>query len=86
MSVYDVSNAKWNFSKEEKFTIKWFNENGYDGKLIRQYVSKTIFEISKDGVKDKFELPQGIVFHNIKNYMEQFRKNWNMLCELQTLK
>lgn len=35
-----------NFSKEEKFAIKWFEENGYTGRIIKQYISKTIFEIT----------------------------------------
>ena len=46
--MIDTSNAKWDFSKEEKFAIKWFEENGYNGKIIKQYISKTIFEISKE--------------------------------------
>ena len=85
-SMIDISNTRWDFSKEEKYAIKWFNDNGYDGKIIKQYISKTIFEISKDGITDKFELPQGIVFKNIKGYMEQYKKNWEMLCELQRLR
>lgn len=82
----DISNAKYDFSKEEKYVINWFNENGFDGKIIKQYVSKTVFEITKDGISDKFELPQGIVFKNIKAYMEQFMKNWEMYCELCKLR
>ena len=85
-SMIDISNTRWDFSKEEKYAIKWFNDNGYDGKIIKQYISKTIFEISKDGITDKFELPQGIVFKNIKGYMEQYKKNWEMLYELQRLR
>ena len=27
--MIDISNAKWDFSKEEKFAIQWFNDNGY---------------------------------------------------------
>lgn len=84
--MIDVSSAKWDFSKEEKYVIKWFNENGFDGKIERQYVSKTIFTISKDGITDRFELQQGIVFKSISNYMKQFEKNWEMLCKLQELK
>ena len=84
--MIDTSNAKWDFSKEEKFAIKWFEENGYSGKIIKQCISKTIFEISKDGITDKFELPQGILFKNIKGYMEQYRQNWNLLCKLHRLR
>lgn len=84
--MIDISNAKWDFSKEEKYAIQWLNDNGYDGKIAKQYVSKTIFEVSKDGVTDKFELPQEVAFKNIKKYMEQYRKNWELLCELQNLR
>lgn len=84
--MIDISNAKWDFSKEEKYAIKWLNENNFDGKIIKQYISKTVFEISRDGVSDKFELPQGVVFKNIKGYMNQFMNNWKMFCELQKLR
>lgn len=84
--MIDTTNAKWDFSKEEKYVIKWFNDNGFNGKIIKQYVSKTIFEIEKDNIVDKFELPQGIVFHNISSYMKQFQKNWDMICELHKLR
>lgn len=84
--MIDISDAKYDFSKEEKYVIKWLNENGFTGKIIKQYVSKTVFEISRDGFSDKFELPQGIIFKNIKWYMEQFMKNWDMYCELYELR
>lgn len=80
--MIDVSNAKWELSKEEAFAIEWFEEHGYTGKIIRQYISKTIFEISKNGTTDEFELPQGIVFKNMHGYMEQFRKKLG--CALRT--
>ena len=86
VAVIDTSNAKWDFSKEELYAIKWFEENGYTGRIVRQYVSKTIFEISKDGVSDTFELRQGIVYKSIKQYMEQYRENWKLLCELHELR
>lgn len=84
--MIDTTNAKWDFSKEEKYVIKWFNDNGFNGKVIKQYVSKTIFEIEKDNIVDKFELPQGIVFNSILSYMKQFEKNWDMICELRKLR
>lgn len=84
--MIDTSGAKWDFSKEEKYAIEWLNKNEYNGKIVKQYISKTIFEIEKDGVTDKFELPQEIEFKNIKGYMEQYKKNWEMLCELQRLR
>lgn len=84
--MIDTTNTKWDLSKEEKSVIKWFDDNGYNGKILKQYVSKTVFEISKDGITDKFELPQSIDSKQIKNYMEQFQKNWDVLCELKKTK
>lgn len=82
--MIDLRLAKNDFSKNEKYVIKWLNDNQFEGKIVKQYVSKTIFEIEKDGIVDKFELPQGI--ENISAYMKQYQKNWNMLCELHKLK
>ncbi len=84
--MIDITNAKWDLSKEEKSVIKWLDDNEYNGKILKQYVSKTVFEISKDGITDKFELPQSIDSKQIKNYMEQFQKNWDVLCELKKLR
>ena len=84
--MIDISNAKWDFSKEEKYAIKWLENNGFEGRIEKQYVSKTIFTISKDGVTTKFELPQGVVFKNIAGYMEQYKKNWELTCELYRLR
>lgn len=84
--MIDITNAKWDLSKEEKSVIKWLDDNEYNGKILKQYVSKTVFEISKDGITDNFELPQSIDAKQIKNYMEQFEKNWDVLCELKKLR
>lgn len=81
--MIDLRLAKNDFSKNEKYVIKWLNDNQFEEKIVKQYVSKTIFEIEKEGIVDKFELPQGI--ENISSYMKQYQKNWNMLCELHKL-
>lgn len=74
--MIDTSNAKWDLSKEEKFAIQWFADNGFSGKIDKQYISKTIFKISKDGIEDVFELPQGVKNINIRNIMTQYGKNF----------
>lgn len=82
----DLSNMRWAFAKEEKYAIRWFNTNGFSGKLIGQYLSKTKFEVEKNGVTDIFELPQGLPAIDIKAYMEQYAKSFEMKCELQVLR
>lgn len=78
--------AKWDFSRQEKYAIDWFNAHGFDGTIKKQYVSKLVFSITKDGVTDNFELHQDIALKDMPKYMERFLENWNILCELQRLK
>lgn len=76
--MVDVSNAKWELSKDELYALEWFKANNFHATLKKQYVSKTVFEISKDGIIDTFELPQGYKI-NIKSFMEIFNNNWELL-------
>lgn len=84
MSI-DTSKAKWDLSKEEQYAIEWFEQNGFEGELVKQYISKTKFSVSKDGVQDNFELPQGIAGMNIAAYMEQYRKTFGLLREYMAM-
>lgn len=84
--MIDTSNAKWDFSKEEEYAIHWLNENGFDGTLDKQFVSKTIFTVTREGVTDKLEVAHGVKDMKIAPYMEQFKKNWGLLCELKKLR
>lgn len=84
--MVDTSNAKWDLSKEEKYAIKWFEEHGFSAVLEKQYISKTIFTVSKDGVSDKYELTQGIKGMKMADVMTQFQKNWDIYCQLLELR
>lgn len=84
--MIDTSSAKWDLSKEELYAINWFNQHGFDGRLEKQFVSKSIFVISKDNITDKFELMQGVKNMDIRAYMNQYERNWKMLCELSELR
>lgn len=79
--MIDVKNAKWDLSGKEKYAISWFEENGFDAILKKQYLSKTVFTVSKDDVSKEFELPSDDNEVNVKQFMEQFRRDWDMLCE-----
>lgn len=84
--MIDTSKAKWDLSNEEKYAIKWFNENGYTGTLDKQYISKTYFTVSKDGHTEKFELPQGFKGMKMGKIMAAFEKSFAMACELDKLR
>ena len=81
--MIDISKAKWEFSKEVEYAINWFNENGYDGTLDKQYMSKTKFTVIKDGVDDKFELPSYIT--DIKGYMNAYEYTHSLKRDIKKL-
>ena len=81
----DISNARWELSKDEEYAISWFEENGFSGKLEKQYLSKTIFLVERDGVKNKFELPKGVV-SDISGFMQQYLETWDLLIRIENAK
>lgn len=76
-------NQKWDFSKEELFVIKWFEENGFEVELKEQFVSKTKFIVRKDDVVDSFNLTQGLKKMNVKQYMQQYERQFELLKKMK---
>lgn len=83
--MIDLTKAKWELSNEELYAIDWFKKNGFSGSLDRQYISKTKFTVSKNGVTDRFELQSGAGY-DIEAYMEQYGRSFEQLCELKRLR
>ena len=71
-------------SRAEKFAEKWFDENGFSYELKKQYLSKTKYTVTKDGVTDDFELPSAVTEY--KNYMKQYGESFKMKCEIERLR
>ena len=72
-------------NKNEKQVEKWFKDNGFECKLIKQYNSKTKYEVSKDGITEIFELPFGV--ENCKKYMSFYNESFEMkkkILEMRT--
>ena len=84
--MIDISKAKWELSKEEKFAVKWFEAHGFSGELTKQFLSKTVFTVSKDGISDTMELMQGFEGINIAKYMEQYMNSFSLKRELIKLR
>ena len=84
--MIDTSKAKWELSKEEKYAIQWLEEHGFEGTLDRQYLSKTYFTVTKDGVTDQFALPMGSKDIRYPPIMEQYARSFALLCELEALR
>lgn len=79
--MIDTSKAKWDFSNEDKYIFQWLEENGFDAVLEKQYISKMVVTVSKNGIVDKAEFASGKRF-DVKSYMEQYQKSFDILCRL----
>lgn len=82
-AVKGLENKKWDFSKEEEYAICWLLKNGFEVELKEQFVSKTKFFVSKDGISDSFDLMQGLKKMNIRSYMEKYGKQFEMFRHIK---
>lgn len=78
----DLSKQKWEFSNGEVKAIKWLEDNNFDIVLNKQNLSKTQFMVSKNGVSDKFELPQ-CMDYDIDSYMKLFARQFELTVKLR---
>lgn len=85
--MVDVSKAKSELSPCIKFVVKWFEDNGFDARLTTYNTSKTVFEVSKDGVSDRLEIPVSREkAEKMGDYMAFFAQSFNRKCENERLK
>lgn len=82
--MIDISKARYEFSKAEEGFIKYLNEHEFEGSVEKQYVNKTVFIISRDGVTDRYELQRET---NVATpYLEWFEGYWDLKCETHELR
>lgn len=87
--MIDTSKIRKDTNPHEEYAIKWFNDNGFSGRVTHQWVSETAFEVEKNGVTDSFRITatyQSKDKCNIKEYMEQFAKSFAMKEKIERLK
>lgn len=71
-------------TKNELYAEKWFKDHGFQFALVKQYYSKTKYNVSKDDITDNFELLSGIT--DIEQYMKAYEKDFKMKQEIVRLK
>lgn len=67
-----------------KYALRYFIDNGYDVKLKREYVSKNVYIVSKDGKCLTWDCYMDVA--NSKKEMQLFQKLWDTCAELNMLK
>lgn len=77
-------NIRYDLSANEKYAIEYLEKHNFEILDIHQHISKTKFLILKNGIKEIFELPSAVT--NIKVYMNQYSKSFEMKEEIIRLK
>lgn len=78
------SHLEWDASSAERYAERWWEKHGFEVKLLKRYQSKSIYEVSKDGLTSKEEIPYTV--RKFKEFMERFQKGWDMQVEIERLK
>lgn len=78
--MIDLKMQVWDLHPREEAAIKWLDEHGYNVVLKKQYLSKLVFDVSKNGVTEIFEFPKDVT--DVGGYMKLFEKSFKLATEI----
>ena len=73
-----------NKSSWEKYVERYLKQKGFNVTLVKQWNSKTIYDVEKDGVKERLEIPVSVV--EKKKYMDMVNNSFEMKREVMKMK
>lgn len=82
-------NTNKELSDNVLYALWFFYNHKFTGTMTTNNSSKTEFIVKRDGVTDTFTLTatnQNPQKCDIKSYMDQFEKSFNLKCEIERLK
>jgi len=71
--VYRGVAHKYQMNKCDLYFVDYLLDNNYDVKIKKMCVSKTIFEISKDGITEKYEIHSQTTYSGMYSVCETFK-------------
>ena len=73
-----------NKSSWEKYVERYLKQKGFKVTLVKQWNSKTVYDVEKDGVKERLEIPVSVV--EKKKYMDMVNNSFEMKREVMKMK
>lgn len=73
-----------NKSSWEKYVERYLKQKGFKVTLVKQWNSKTVYDVEKDGVKERLEIPVSVV--EKKKYMDMVNNSFEMKREAMKMK
>lgn len=65
---------QYQMSKCDLYFVDYLLDNNYNVKIKKMYNSKTIFEISKDGITENYEILSQTVYNRMWHLCESFKE------------
>ena len=76
-----MKNNEWEATKTELYAEKWWAEHGYSAKLDSRMLTKSVYNVTKGGHTEKYEIPMQV--KDKKRFMEIFEEFWVLACKLK---
>lgn len=73
-------NEEWEATKAELYAEEWWKKHGFSVKLLHRFLSKSVYEVSKDGITSDYEIPFRVT--KPKEFMDGFAVFWETLRKL----
>ena len=73
-----------NKSSWEKYVERYLKQKGFKVTLVKQWNSKTVYDVEKDGIKERLEIPVSVV--EKKKYMDMVNNSFEMKREIMKMK
>ena len=73
-----------NKSSWEKYVERYLKQKGFKVTLVKQWNSKTVYDVEKDGTKERLEIPVSVV--EKKKYMDMVNNSFEMKREIMKMK
>lgn len=64
---------QYQMNRCDLYFVDYLLDNNYDVKIKKMYNSKTVFEISKDGITEKYEIYSQTVYNRMWSVCETFK-------------
>lgn len=73
-----------NKSSWEKYVERYLKQKGFKVTLVKQWNSKTVYDVEKDGIKERLEIPVSVV--EKKKYIDMVNNSFEMKREAMKMK
>jgi hypothetical protein len=77
-----VGNLNWESSRDEQYVENYWTEHEYTWKLTKRFVSKSVYEVSKDGYIIEYEVPS-VERMNPEQFVKNFEQYWILSVQYQ---